>query len=215
MNDPILTPDLAAIRARLAAATPGPWLRYGDGTYEVYVDADQDDLPSVTHGSDRPEDADLIAHAPTDLAALCDEVEWLRALGVANWDGSETAQMLHEARQHAEEKEARADAAEKELQETRADRDRLLGGIAEHTRTHRADAAESAHAESERQRARADAAEAAIARVRELHTPEDVCFSCSHTNSDATCPSCDTWCVVCTLRYPCATIRALDGEVSE
>ena len=150
---------------------------------------------------------DFTAHAPTDLAALCDEVEWLRALGVANWDGSETAQMLHEARQHAEEKEARADAAEKELQETRADRDRLLGGIAEHTRTHRADAAESAHAESERQRDRADAAEAAIARVRELHAPktwldQKVCPHCSES-CDPPCP------------WPCPTIRALDGEVSK
>lgn len=53
-----MTPaDLAAIRARLEAATPGPW----------------------TAKSFDPDDQ-FIAHAPSDIAALLAEVERLRRL---------------------------------------------------------------------------------------------------------------------------------------
>jgi len=72
--------DLAAIRARLAAATPGPWRLQTCACGAVC-----DDAAAVKAGgvlvvecADDP-DADLIAHAPTDLAALLDEVERLRA----------------------------------------------------------------------------------------------------------------------------------------
>ena len=93
--------DLAAIRARVAAATPGPWL-----------DIDPKDLPPsrVDHGKrliattiresarnvyglrdnmvvegrgvvwNSDADAELIAHAPTDILALCAEVERLRGI---------------------------------------------------------------------------------------------------------------------------------------
>ena len=59
---------------------------------------------------------------------------------------------------------------------------------------------------------RADAAEAAIARVRELHQPRPddypgavrYCSDC--LRADEGNPD---------IEWPCATIRALDGEVSE
>jgi hypothetical protein len=65
-------PDIDAIKARLAAATPGPWARHGsnvwpenstgplfigrDGTSEVRPQADAD--------------AEFVAHAKDDVAAL-------------------------------------------------------------------------------------------------------------------------------------------------
>ena len=66
-------PDrIAEIRARLDAATPGPWLvRNG------WVDLNNlhGDVIPVGHND---ADADLIAHAPADIAWLLDEVERLR-----------------------------------------------------------------------------------------------------------------------------------------
>jgi len=74
--------DLDAIRARAEAATDGPWERYGDGSHEVYCAANFEDTayepPDVTYGSDRPADAEFIAHARTDVPALIAEVERLR-----------------------------------------------------------------------------------------------------------------------------------------
>lgn len=76
MNAPL---DLEGIKARLEAATPGPW-RYVGNT--VYID------PMSTNSSRQPrywalpgdwETAALIANAPTDLAALVAEVEAMRA----------------------------------------------------------------------------------------------------------------------------------------
>ena len=88
-----MTLDLDPIRARLAAATPGPW-EYRpfteidpDGAFDLaHVVADDPDDPagdqvSVCASIMRP-DADLIANAPTDMAALVAEVERLR---VAVW----------------------------------------------------------------------------------------------------------------------------------
>lgn len=71
--------DLESIAARLAEATTGPWQRHGadvhaqagllftgnDGSSEVRQQADAD--------------AEFVAHAPTDIAALLDEVNRLRA----------------------------------------------------------------------------------------------------------------------------------------
>lgn len=103
--------DIAAIRARLAAATPGPWEQWKghlDVMAHVFdnterscggervcgVDSfranDDDPDPDLTGCGCEDEgcatryprlhaDADLIARAPTDIAALCDEVERLRA----------------------------------------------------------------------------------------------------------------------------------------
>src|SRR5699024_6168576 len=75
--------DLDAIQARANAATDGPWERYGDGSHEVYCAATFEDTayepPDVTYGSDRPADAEFIAHARQDIPMLVAEVERLRA----------------------------------------------------------------------------------------------------------------------------------------
>jgi hypothetical protein len=72
--------DIEAITARLSEATSGPWHRHGadvhggvgvlftgnDGSSEVRQQADAD--------------AEFVAHAPADIAALLDEIARLRAL---------------------------------------------------------------------------------------------------------------------------------------
>lgn len=70
--------DLDAIKARLTAATPGPWrvsrqnIDERPGTSEV-CDLVNDCWVIVEHNDlgRYEDDADLIAHAPTDLAYLC------------------------------------------------------------------------------------------------------------------------------------------------
>ena len=67
--------DLDLIKARLAAATPGPWVLSKDRetiTQTSHITRDVWTIPR-TH-----EDMELIAHAPSDLAALIAEVERLR-----------------------------------------------------------------------------------------------------------------------------------------
>jgi hypothetical protein len=65
---------LEEIRARLDAATPGPWeIEEWMTIHDVYA-ADGKSEPTVaTHV--RTLDADLIAHAPADIAWLLAEVE--------------------------------------------------------------------------------------------------------------------------------------------
>jgi len=65
--------DLDAIRARLAAATPGPWTAHPDGL--VWSDLPGDPVS----GSVEQANAELIAHARQDIPALLAEVERLRA----------------------------------------------------------------------------------------------------------------------------------------
>lgn len=71
--------DLDPIRERVNKATPGPWVRCGmqvstlDGWFVATTDDD------VAEGSAIPHDAELIAHAPTDLRDLIAEVGRLRA----------------------------------------------------------------------------------------------------------------------------------------
>lgn len=79
------TPDrIAEIRARLAAATPGPWR------------ADEDEIIWSDEGIDiihvvvNPENADLIAHAPDDLRWCLDEIDRLRAAATAHAPGNAT-----------------------------------------------------------------------------------------------------------------------------
>lgn len=85
--------DLAAIRARADAATRGPWYtgigdrHWSDGVEYVPVavdDAREVDVALIRvcdDGSYSPavETAEFIAHARTDVPALCDEVDRLRA----------------------------------------------------------------------------------------------------------------------------------------
>lgn len=80
--------DLDAIKARLAAATSAEqwradvWTSYDDASHcavgpeHESDDRDEDDPESAHAAAMR--DADLIAHAPADLAALVAEVERLR-----------------------------------------------------------------------------------------------------------------------------------------
>ncbi len=86
-----MTPsELSAIRKRLDAATPGPWeLWYGELDW-VSVGIDGDAVAECrTHinhqfsGWQNLRNATFIQHAPTDLRALLDEVEKLKAQNLA------------------------------------------------------------------------------------------------------------------------------------
>lgn len=76
--------ELAAIKARAEAATPGPWKRSDEESGDYYVPGWYVEVP-VSTGSqwiassidDQP-DAAFIAHARTDVPALIAEVEILR-----------------------------------------------------------------------------------------------------------------------------------------
>lgn len=77
--------DVEAIRARLDAATPGPWSRFGreigneDGD-SWYLGHDIEGPPEAERGQfERVADAELIANAPTDLRRLLDENARLNA----------------------------------------------------------------------------------------------------------------------------------------
>lgn len=81
--------QLAAIKARWAAATPGPWTHTSGATKE-YVESEDGDLsfslqhfhPSDGHEWPCADTASAIAHAPADIAALVTEVEQLQTAGV-------------------------------------------------------------------------------------------------------------------------------------
>lgn len=71
--------DLDAIRAREAAATPGPW--FDDGQ-EIYTESEHDWV-AETLDIDNPKstaaNAQFIAHAREDIPGLLAEVDRLRA----------------------------------------------------------------------------------------------------------------------------------------
>jgi hypothetical protein len=79
----VTSEELAAIRARVEAATPGPWHNAGyplkgiDGP-EVMAAGDAHLLTMVCRPSDN-EDATFIAHARQDVPVLLDEVARLAA----------------------------------------------------------------------------------------------------------------------------------------
>jgi hypothetical protein len=110
-----MTVDLDAIRARLAAATPGPWAPSPGGIYGAVVNpvgvtaCGCDPHPGtgrtcteayggqlVAESMCRA-DIDLVANAPTDLAALCDEVERLR--GICHARGERLLEARHKVQQ--------------------------------------------------------------------------------------------------------------------
>lgn len=70
---------LQEIRARLDAATPGPWKRDRHEILTVDVDDETGWETCIADAYGDPADADLIAHAPDDLRWLLDEVERLRS----------------------------------------------------------------------------------------------------------------------------------------
>ncbi len=88
-----MTPEqLAEIAARLAAATPGPWYRKEmNGYTDDYVETSHPDYQTKPHGqhiadvgyaAGHPKqnfsnNAEFIAHAPTDIAALIAEFKRL------------------------------------------------------------------------------------------------------------------------------------------
>lgn len=83
---PITDETLAAIEARLDAATPGPWHKddgeFGCVTIGDYGWTTPPGVNAPEYDVDSPQghaDAELIAHAPTDLRRLLDEVQRLRA----------------------------------------------------------------------------------------------------------------------------------------
>ena len=67
-------PRTEEIRARLSAATPGPW--EGDAL-EGYIVSRSGDVATVTMWSDP--DASLMIHAPADLAYLLGRIDALEA----------------------------------------------------------------------------------------------------------------------------------------
>ena len=85
--------DLTDIRARLTAATSGPWVRGHDeltvtaGTWPIAIVGVSHDDITVDHEDDAvffdhvsssaDADLDLIAHAPEDIKALLNEVDRL------------------------------------------------------------------------------------------------------------------------------------------
>jgi hypothetical protein len=88
-DEPLTEEQLAAVRARVDAATPGPWesfvegrdhhggdnfIRIGglvDGWPDMYVSHEANPAPQ--------EDLDFIAHARQDIPRLLTEIERLRA----------------------------------------------------------------------------------------------------------------------------------------
>ena len=87
------------IKARLAAATPRPWIheRFGGPHhigYRVESAAPGEDHGVGIGGIDRGDDANLIAHAPSDIAALLAEVERLTVLLDARLDEGEREALL-------------------------------------------------------------------------------------------------------------------------
>ena len=86
-NTPLTTEEVAAIRARCAAATPGPWRAYIEGrdhtsgssfimTGEGEVRGDDIELSGTTLA-----DQDFIAHARQDIPRLLAEIQRLQNLG--------------------------------------------------------------------------------------------------------------------------------------
>lgn len=69
--------DLDAIRARLHAITPGRWVRHGADVHAADEPTPllrgRDGDPDVRAQSDA--DAEFVAHAPADLAALLDALD--------------------------------------------------------------------------------------------------------------------------------------------
>jgi hypothetical protein len=78
--------DLEPIKARLAAATPGPWhvepISYPERALpEVYAGTSRVAQPCNSREVPAPEsdfNAEFIGYAPVDIAALVEEIEQLR-----------------------------------------------------------------------------------------------------------------------------------------
>lgn len=110
---------LDEIRARLAAATPGPWRVAHHGTWEVEAPPHQ--VVADCGTVDRAEaDATLMAHAPDDLAYLLDRLDTLAGLL------ADQQRAFVEATRVQQERVA---AAEKRAEEAEAEVARLRGQV--------------------------------------------------------------------------------------
>jgi hypothetical protein len=69
--------DLAAIRERAEAASPGPWDFSTHWVWRTELDGRRAKSFAIVH--DNPDDARFIAHSRTDIPALLDTIENLRA----------------------------------------------------------------------------------------------------------------------------------------
>lgn len=74
-----MTADRAAIRARWEAATPGPW-RVDEWSKTFDVGAATLHVAQCLHDPRGEADAEAIAHAPTDVAALLADLDAAEAL---------------------------------------------------------------------------------------------------------------------------------------
>ena len=71
-----LTTYLTEVRARLERATPGPWRNEPhDGPQQRILHSDSFAFVALTSQSNDKANAELIAHAPTDIAALLRALE--------------------------------------------------------------------------------------------------------------------------------------------
>lgn len=92
-------PALSAIKARLSAATPGPWVNRPGGvvqsqTVSRIIFWDDEPNQGDTHERIKP-DYDFIAHAPTDLLRLISALELAIERHELSLELSEHAARLH------------------------------------------------------------------------------------------------------------------------
>ncbi len=76
MEHAVTESDLEAIRARLRAATPGPWTLFSEAMYLVVSEPGCGRV--MNNDGQWARDADFISAAPTDIAALIAECDRLR-----------------------------------------------------------------------------------------------------------------------------------------
>lgn len=76
-NEPLTAEQLAEIKARAEAATPGPWKRFHMDRFSINNEPLEKHICGVSQESEH--DAAFIAHAREDVPALLAEVERLRA----------------------------------------------------------------------------------------------------------------------------------------
>lgn len=143
---PMTDTDLAAIEARLAAATPGPWEMYdsNEGTeYFPMWSVANDDYHNpredgtafgVSIECGEKADADLIANAPTDLRRLLDEVKRLnrefadfRHMAVLNSKAATGA--VDRARSECAALAAKVEAARQGLAENLAEYEQMIASF--------------------------------------------------------------------------------------
>jgi hypothetical protein len=87
--------DLAAIRERAEAASPGPWDFSTHWVWRTELDGRRARSFAIVH--DNPDDARFIAHSRTDIPALLDIIEEMREVlaWYADW---EHYKLIHDVR---------------------------------------------------------------------------------------------------------------------